>query len=349
MLAALLCVAAQAGNGSVRAFLAGTDGVFVRDIRQPGLQLVPTAVSGTPRGLAMTPDGGQLLVSYDPGVVAIDTQSLRAKPIVALDGSGSIAIAPDGATAYVAGSIAGEVTPFDLRSGRARKPVAVGGPGFSIFGLAVTPDSRSVYAAVVQDLSSASFIYRIDCIADTVDAVFDLKAGTAPRGITVSADGGTVFVALTSNDTVLPLNTRTSGFGSEISAAGAPFDMALSPEGKTLYVADRFAPLATPIDLVTQEPGDPLPIGQSPFRLGLCPNSSALLGLGNVLIARDILDRPCSENGGPPHDDAHTLYGAGLKTLSVIWQATRRALGFAPAEASSAFFVTPVKIPQRSF
>ena len=81
---------------------------------------------------------------------------------IPMDGSGNIVIAPDGKTAYVGSWLTGIVTPVDLAAGEAGTPIKVGGDNYTAFGLAISPDGKTVYASGIQQSSTDSYIYAID-------------------------------------------------------------------------------------------------------------------------------------------------------------------------------------------
>ena len=67
------------------------------------------------------------LTSFSPGypAIAVDLLAGTSFPIANPDGSAQIAIAPDGATAYVTNVNTGTVTPIDVAAGTPGTPIAV--------------------------------------------------------------------------------------------------------------------------------------------------------------------------------------------------------------------------------
>ncbi len=92
---------------------------------QPGR---PIRVGQAPNALAITPDGARIeVVSGDrDSVTPIDTATRRAGAAIPVGYSPSAVLIPTDKTAWVANTISGNVTPVDVRRGRAGRPVSVG-------------------------------------------------------------------------------------------------------------------------------------------------------------------------------------------------------------------------------
>jgi hyaluronoglucosaminidase len=102
---------------------------------------------------AVAPDGRMAYVTGGPSVIPISLVTGKVgKPIKTPGlGGGSIAITPDGRTAYV-GNLkplapdAGIVIPIDLAAGTAGKPIHVPSYPYSILDIAITANARTAYA-----------------------------------------------------------------------------------------------------------------------------------------------------------------------------------------------------------
>jgi hypothetical protein len=102
---------------------------------------------------AVAPDGRMAHITGGPSVIPISLVTGKAgKPIKTPGlGGGSIAITPDGRTAYV-GNLkplapdAGIVIPIDLAAGTAGKPIHVPSYPNSILDIAITANARTAYA-----------------------------------------------------------------------------------------------------------------------------------------------------------------------------------------------------------
>jgi hypothetical protein len=136
---------------------------------------------------AVTPDGRTGYIAGGQSVVPVNLATGKAgKPIKVpgLLGVGSIAISPDGHTAYV-GNVkpetpnAGVVVPVDLATGTAERPIHVPSYPVSIIDIAITADGRTAYVP-----NEASVI------------PVHLATGRAGKPIKMP-DGGAYFIAVT--------------------------------------------------------------------------------------------------------------------------------------------------------
>jgi PKD repeat protein len=149
----------------------------------------------------------------------------RATTLLQLSSSPqAIAMAPSGATAYVANG--NQVTPIDLVSGRPvlEAPIAVAnGP----LGIAVSPDGAMAYTANNDDTVTP---INLTTTPATPAAAFSVGSITQPDGITISPDGQTAYVANATN-TVTPIDIGATTPRSEapVKVGSASFGIAVSP------------------------------------------------------------------------------------------------------------------------
>jgi DNA-binding beta-propeller fold protein YncE len=197
--------------------------------------------------IAIAPGGHIAYVVSDNILTPINLPSGAVKSSVTLgpptgnlaDASGypsSIAIAPDGKTAYVAIPVLGTIVPVHLDPLTVGTPISVGGHPFQI---AIAANSKTAY---VPD-SSSSMIDVVNLSTDSVEAPI---AGIAdPHQIALAPDGRRAYVTagginlppnvvpidLTTGRALTPIPLEAHGFGD------TPGPIALSSDGRTLYVA----------------------------------------------------------------------------------------------------------------
>jgi YVTN family beta-propeller protein len=108
-----------------------------------------------PGPIAVTPDGRTSYVDDGGTIRTVSTATGAVGKPIRIDPAGgleimmdarfpTIAVTPDGTTAYALSSVADAVVPIDTATGQAGAPVPVGGSPDS---LAITPDGRTVYVA----------------------------------------------------------------------------------------------------------------------------------------------------------------------------------------------------------
>jgi YVTN family beta-propeller protein len=228
-------------------------------------------VVGAPSAVAAT----AYLTSFSPGfhVTAVDLVAGTSSSIANPDGSAQIAIAPDGATAYLTNINTGKVTPIDLATGTPGPPIAVGGYPY---GIAVAPDGATAY---VTDLIG-NFVTPIDLVTHTAEpAIHGVGTG---QTIIVTPDGSTAYVATGQNDTVTPIDLATRTAGTTIAVTGHPDALGISTNGKTIYAAMGSDAAVTPIDVATQTAGTPIALpGTTPVTFANAPDGTTIYVVGS--------------------------------------------------------------------
>jgi YVTN family beta-propeller protein len=212
----------------------------------------------------LSPDGTTLYVaSLDNTLTAVDTATDRPERRIPVPGNllaneVAMVLSPDGGTLYVATSDAsatvtpasGAVTPVSLRTGMPGRAVSVGWEPAS---LAITPDGRTLYAAVdglegESGQVAPNRVVAIDTATDRVRASLPWQA--PPCYLAMAPDGATVWVvsivggrSSTAENTVTPVSVvsgqpgpsfRTSGWLND--AEDQPSGVAVNPDGRALYV-----------------------------------------------------------------------------------------------------------------
>jgi len=192
--------------------------------------------------IAASPDGATVYVASgahnpdDPGeITPVDTRvNGVGQPITVGMEPDTIAFAPNGKTAYVADDDNFEVTPINVATGRARRPVRadMGGTTASIV---FTPDGKTAYVG-----AAGGQITPIDVSTGV--------AGTRIPGsflsMAIAPDGKTLYV-LGAGRKVTPVNTTTNSPGTPLTAnaANSGGELVTSPDGKTLYVLNEYGDL----------------------------------------------------------------------------------------------------------
>jgi YVTN family beta-propeller protein len=259
-----------------------------------------TGVAPYPFALALTPDGGRVVVAC----TGADDQSLHlldaatgkslAKEPVKKSWLG-LAVSPDGKRVYLSGAggknvlvyrlendhfVAGE--PLPLRRA-ADAPKADATPS----GLAVSGDGRSLWVGRIL----LDDVVRIDLASGTVAAA--VPVGRHPYRPVLSPDGALLAIANWGGASVSLVDATAATVVGTVRTADHPSDLVFAPDGKTLYVAQSNRNLVAAVDVASRTvvrqisvalgpdgPGTPsadaLPDGSTPNALALSPDGKTL-------------------------------------------------------------------------
>ncbi|MCB0933171.1 MAG: beta-propeller fold lactonase family protein [Mycobacterium sp.] len=197
-------------------------------------------VGSSPNAVAFSPDGMTAYVTNRDSrtVSVIDTGTSTVVSTIELAGQPTgVVINSDGTKAYVTNSGSGTVSVIDTTSKAVTKSITV---GTDVRGVALSPDGATLYVAS-NNVKKGWFSSKNEGVLSIVDAATGvttktIPVGPAPKGVTVSPGGSTIYVSDTTNnvsviDTVgkTVKATMTVGFGSIES-------MAASPDGTVLYI-----------------------------------------------------------------------------------------------------------------
>ncbi len=215
-------------------------------VTSPGMGVTPVTLSrrhvGTqvrvgslPSALAYAPGGKALLVvtQGDDELHEIDTATHELVHQVGVgDGPDAVAVAAGGTAgkglALVANLNSNSVTPVDLGTFRAGRPIPVGTEPVAI---AVSVAASGAATAFVADHGSNT-VTPIDVA--TLQAEAPIAVGPAPQ--TVAAAPGEVLVGNFGNRTLTAINPTARRAGGTIALPLNPTGMVVTPSGATVYV-----------------------------------------------------------------------------------------------------------------
>jgi YVTN family beta-propeller protein len=170
-------------------------------------------------------------------------------------------------TAFVVNSGSGSVTPVDLRTRHAGRPIKVGAKPTAIV---AAPDGRTLYVAD----SGAGAVTPIG--AATRRAGHPIKVGGNPRALALTPDGKTLYVANSASGTVTPVSTSDGRPGQAIAVGRYPRGVVISPDGKRAYVLDWGSGEVTPISTRHNRALPPIRVGSYPFAAAFAPDGKTL-------------------------------------------------------------------------
>jgi YVTN family beta-propeller protein len=207
-------------------------------------------VGSNPIGLAITPDGTKVYVANAglpiPGppsqlgttVSVIDTvtNSVAATLPVGREPS-SIAITPDGRTAYVANTFDSTISVIDVATEAVSGPISTGPSllGVKAQGIAISPDGTKLYASGLTDIT----------VFDTATnmVVATIPSGSQPDTVAFSPDGNTAYVPAEETNTppffnaaLFTIDTVSGTVTHQIPLINTPAGLAPTPDGKEVLI-----------------------------------------------------------------------------------------------------------------
>ncbi|HKH46415.1 MAG TPA: cytochrome D1 domain-containing protein, partial [Thermoanaerobaculia bacterium] len=141
---------------------------------------------------------------------------------------------------------------------------------------AVTTASAAPFVYVTNERSGNVTV--IDAATDK--PVYNLHTGGRPRGIQVSADGRTVYVARSDPqfnkqsplDSILAIDVTKKRVTAHLDAGSDPEQFAISRDGKRLYITNEDAGTASVTDLTQKKVTATLVVGVEPEGVALSPD-----------------------------------------------------------------------------
>jgi YVTN family beta-propeller protein len=153
-------------------------------------------------------------------------------PINVPEGSFAMTITPDGTTIYVldqgtSQDKEGMVIPIRTATNTALRPIPIGPAWPSVIAIAITPDSKTAYAANAY----TDTVTPIRTATNT--ALAPIRVGDSPGAIAITPDGKTAYVVDDSAPgragTVTPIRTATNQALRPIKVGSLPAVIAITP------------------------------------------------------------------------------------------------------------------------
>jgi DNA-binding beta-propeller fold protein YncE len=185
------------------------------------------------------------------------------QPILRGNGIPTIAITPDGATAYVAFPVSGTVTPVSTATNTPGQAIRVPGADRIVF---------TANGAIADVISRASTVTPISTATNTPGK--PIKAGNPRDSVNITPDGTTAFV-VNVGSMVTPVSLTTGRAGKPIRLRGAG-SMVFTPDGKTAYFVNVIYSRVTPVSTVTDTMGKPMNVSGYPLYIAISPDGKTV-------------------------------------------------------------------------
>jgi len=186
---------------------------------------------------------------------------------------------PPSGTAYVINSGGATVTPIDLATSTAERPIDVSGEPTA---MTIAPDGKTAYVPIgfTSSRTSAQGVQPIDLATNTAGKPINLQ--WPPDAIVITPDGKTAYsINGFPSLTLTPIDLATNRPGRPIKLSEPPQAIAMAPDGKA-YVAIQTS-IGTPshfrvayefmsIDLTTGKLGKAVKLRGEPEAIAITPN-----------------------------------------------------------------------------
>jgi YVTN family beta-propeller protein len=245
-------------------------------------------VGGRPYGLALSPDGGKVLLSNDhqgtQSLMAVDTSTRTVTQTIPYSSPQALYLGvvytPDGTRAFASAGGNNKIRTYTVAADGALTetasiPLAAGSyPG----GLAISSDGTRLYVA--NDLGGSVSI--VDTASGTVSST--TPTGPNPYTVELSKNGAKAYVSNWGGNTVSVVNAVTGASAGSITVGTHPNALAVNPVNGDLYVAngdsDSVSVVDTGTDTVSRTidlaPYEGAPVGTSPNALAVAPDGNTL-------------------------------------------------------------------------
>ncbi len=235
---------------TARTFVANAGGSV--DVIETATNTVLTsfAIGGTPRYVALKPDGTRAYVTNQTtnSVFVFNTSTNTLVTTIGVGASPmGIAVTSDGSTAYVANSGAATVSVIRTSDNTVTKVIPVGSGSFGFAGLAVTPNGAKVYVTN-QNGNSVSVINRT--AGDTVSVV---PVGAGPFNVGIRPDGAFAYVTNNGGNSVSVIQVSNNSVLTTIPVAAGPEGVGFAPDGTAAYVSHCAANTIALISMTTNQ------------------------------------------------------------------------------------------------
>jgi gliding motility-associated-like protein len=175
-----------------------------------------------PLGITVSPDGSRVYVANESPTGTVSVINTSTNTVVATIPVGSnpfgIAVSPDGSLVYVTNNQSNTVSVINTSTDAVIATIPVGqGP----ICIAVGPDGSTAYVGCSGPPGTVGTVYVINTATNTTVAIIGV-GDVPPWGISVSPDGGRLYVVNEGAYTVSEINTATNTVISTIAGFNAP-------------------------------------------------------------------------------------------------------------------------------
>jgi YVTN family beta-propeller protein len=269
--------------------------------------VINAPVTGTPYGVAITPNGQQVLITQngDDAVAFISTSDFTEPPFTLAVGSfpRGVAVDPTGKYVYVANSGDNTVSKIDVSDRTIVDTITVADEPWGVAArFDEQNDSPVVYVACHLDDSIT--------VIEKDNQTTIINVGNGPIGLAVTPDGSDLYVANNNDDTVSIIDTFTNAVIDTVSVGSAPWGVAIGAEGKYVYVTNSDSDTVTVIQTEDHSIVHTFSVGDTPRGVSAPPNGMfayAVNQVGGSISRIDMDDDTVTELAAGLIDNAYAI------------------------------------------
>jgi YVTN family beta-propeller protein len=262
------------------------------------------------------------------GVIDTQTNQFVGPEIPVGSSPYSIAVTPDGKTAYVANDSGESLNVIDLQTGQAGPALELGA---NLYVIAISPDGKTAYIT-----TSSGKVLVLDTQTNQVVGSIPIEGEASSLwGVAFSPDGKTAYVANEENNTVAIIDTATRQVvGAPIPVGETPINIAITPDGNLAYVTNEESNSVSVIDTTTRQVIGTIPVGEAPWGISITPDGKKAYVANETGKSVSVIDTQTNQVVGSPipvgeqpyetaiTPDGKTLYvtnyGGASENVSVI-------------------------------
>ncbi len=300
-----------------RVYVSGDNSSSVSVIDTATDRVVETIEVGkSPHGLAMTPDGRWLLVAVngEDRVAFINTATQQVVGSVAVAKPHTIAISPDGKTAYVASQDPSRfaIVPVDLTARTAMRVIALDKPPRDLeFG----HDGKALYFTK----AGVNAVQVLDPASDKI--VAEIPTGVSPHYANFFAKTTLGIVVVQGANELLLFDPATNQPVRHLAVGKQPHWVTVSGDGKTAYVPNEGSNDFSIVDLATGKTVT-IPMGNAPRKVVVQPSQNrTTVSISNFLFVPPVITVTAGEtvvwsnDDGAPHGVAFRDGSKGAQSI----------------------------------
>jgi YVTN family beta-propeller protein len=276
LVVALVCSPAAAQCDAYVAQNASNSVWVINTMTDMAVAVIPVQFS--PLGVAIAPNGKFAYVTntgavcdlcpfnQPSSVSVIDTATYNVVATIPVGQyPAAIAIAPNGAFAYVANFNSNSVSVIDTTTNTVTATISVGtGP----WGIAITPNGAFAYVA---NYTAAS----VSVISTTTNTVVATVAmGNPAWGVTITPNGAFAYVTTPASNNVSVINTATNTVVATVTAGCGPTSVAITPNGAFAYTTNACDSTVSVINTATNTVVATVAVGSQPQNIAITPDGA---------------------------------------------------------------------------